>query len=344
MASIAILAGVEPRPPSTPGRIQPQDISSAEALDTRSGAVHPQTRRLMHSSHSVHHLLGTKEQISSGSSRLAEKGNGTSEGERPPAGSPSKTILMSNKGPHVYHKKENGWWNGDKSYYRQQVERLGFRYHQPKTNVPRRAPGQYRAAEGNNDLRNLLAAQPVSHMGPLSYGSGPRQRTHRSKKRVGTQCINKSTWDPSDSSDSPGIKATADHVSKSALLNSDQVRAALVLNPANDETKEGNTDGYKKRLGGMSSHQFDAKIVERENELMRREEYGRSRSRPAMESTLPIAWESGSSWNPEGSESAFRTSNQVMNAGERIGYRNPFENARRLGRNRSVLTSQIVLG
>ena len=163
--------------------------------------------------------------------------------------------------------------------------------------------------------------------------------THRSK-RVGTQCINKSTWDPSDSSGTR-IKATADHVSKSALLNSDQVRAALVLNPANDETKEGNTDGYKKRLGGMSSHQFDAKIVERENELMRREEYGRSRSRPAMESTLPIAWESGSSWNPEGSESAFRTSNQVMNAGERI---NPFENARRLGRNRSVLTSQIVLG
>ena len=137
--------GRNPRPPSTPGRIQPQDISSAEALDTRSGAVHPQTRRLMHSSHSVHHLLGTKEQISSGSSRLAEKGNGTSEGERPPAGSPSKTILMSNKGPHVYHKKENGWWNGDKSYYRQQVERLGFRYHQPKTNVPRRAPGQYRS-------------------------------------------------------------------------------------------------------------------------------------------------------------------------------------------------------
>ena len=97
----------------------------------------------------------------------------------------------------------------------------------------------------------------------------------------------------------PGIPVTAQihrnqgysrSRSKSALLNSDQVRAALVLNPANDETKEGNTDGYKKRLGGMSSHQFDAKIVERENELMRREEYGRSRSRPAMESTLPIAW------------------------------------------------------
>ena len=102
--------------------------------------------------------------------------------------------------------------------------------------------------------------------------------------------------------------------------------------------------GRKKLLGGMTSRQFDAKIVERENVLMRREEYGRARSQPSMESTLPMKWKSGSSWNPEGDESTFRTSNQVMNAGERIGHRNPFENARRLGRNRSVMRSQIVLG
>ena len=356
MASIAILAGVEPRPS---GRgANPHDISSAGAWISDGARAPPhESYRTMHSSSSVHSLLGTEERQRGGS--MAEKGTGvrTSGAHRAPAGSPNKAVRMSNKGAHVHHQKEDGWWNGDKSYYRQQVERLGFRFHQPNVNVPRRAPGQFRAAEGNNDLRNLLAAQPVSHMGPSSRGTGPHERARRSK-RIDASRVNQSTWDPSDNSAAAEQvsgtvaetgPAAVEYMSEPAILNSDQVRAALVLNPGDQGVlpPSGGKDdhvGRKKLLGGMTSRQFDAKIVERENVLMRREEYGRSRNQPSMESTLPMKWESGSSWNPDGDKSAFRTSNQVMNAGERIGHRNPFDNARRLGRNRSVLRSQIVLG
>lgn len=361
MASIAILAGVEPRPSARGAN--PHDISSAgTGAGTNARAQPHESYRTMHSSSSVHSLFGTEERRGQGgrdkaAGSLAEKGSGVrgAGADRAPAGSPKKSVRMSNKGAHVHHRKEEGWWNGDKSYYRQQVERLGFRFHQPDTNVPRRAPGQFRAAEGNNDLRNLLAAQPVSHMGPLSHGTGPHERARRSK-RIDASRVNQSSWDPGDnlaeteSTSAPATLPTpVDYVAEPAILNSDQVRAALVLNPGDQDVlpPSGGMDdhvGRKKLLGGMTSRQFDAKIVERENVLMRREEYGRARSQPSMESTLPMKWKSGSSWNPEGDESTFRTSNQVMNAGERIGHRNPFENARRLGRNRSVMRSQIVLG
>ena len=129
-----------------------------------------------------------------------------------------------------------------------------------------------------------------------------------------------------------------------AILNSDQVRASLILNTKEVPLSSDKSNVYKKHLGGITSSEFDAKIMQRENVQMRREEYSRFRTQPAMESTLPISWEKGSSWNPEGKEATYKTSNQIMNAGERIGHRYPFENARRLGRNRSVLKSQITLG
>ena len=55
----------------------------------------------------------------------------------------------------------------------------------------RRAPGVHRTAE-NNDLRNLLAAQPVSHMGPTSRETAPHRR-ERGSKRIDADRVNKST-------------------------------------------------------------------------------------------------------------------------------------------------------
>ena len=305
--------------------------------------------RQMHSSGAVHDLLGTV----AVSNNMAEKGTGSCPTEKPAAGSPSKFVRLSNKGAHVvHHNKKDGWWNGDKSYYRHQVERLGFRFHQPGESVPRRAPGTFRAAEGHNDLRNLLAAQPVLHMGPTSGGTGVHQRSRRSK-RIDVSRVNQTTWNlcmqnsGTGAADSRAAETGPSSMVgiEPAILNSDQVRAALVPNPDGSINVQSNVVGNRKLLGGMTSRQFDAKIIERENVSMCREKKcSQSRSQPAMKSTLPIAWEQGSSWNPEGNGSNMRTSSQVMNSGERIGHRNPFENARRLGRNRSVLQSQIVLG
>ena len=80
------------------------------------------------------------------------------------------------------------------------------------------------------------------------------------------------------------------------------------------------------------------------------EEYAatvRSRIQPAMVSTLPIGWDSGSSWNPT-PENSFQTSLQRQHSGQVCGSgsKNNWEgkNTRRLGRNRSVLKSQIQLG
>lgn len=342
MASIAILAGVEPRPSRTPGRVPTHEISSAtstsEDMDSRAvnvRALRPEHANYLHSSSSVSIILGQP---------VNAQG-------KPAAGSPTKKIRMGNKGGHVHHKKEEGWWNGDKNYYRRQVERLGFRFHQPGINVPRRAPGMHRTAEGNNDLRNLLAAQPVSHMGPSSRGAAFPEH-NRTSKRIHSDRVNRSTLNLGmKSGEESGNDCASEQqldkptmATESAILNSDQVRASLLLNPKNESSKPDDIKPYRKLLGGITSREFDAKIVQRENLQMRREECSRFRTQPAMESTLPISWEKGSSWNPEDQADTYKTSNQVMNAGERIGYRYPFQNARRLGRNRSVLKSQIRLG
>ena len=399
MASIAMLAGVEPRPPQSPGHT-PHDITHA-ATDRREkgggvgvipvggGGPEPISAVInagnnttstentvygrsisinQHASGAVGAIL----QPQDGTGPRREKGNmGGNKGRHVPPGAAGNASGLPDRGQSVYMRSEPGWWNGDKSYYRQQVERLGFRFHQPGVAVPRRGHGLYRAAEGHNDLRALLAAQPVSHMGPRTYGAAPHQRDRRTKK-INPACMQESSASTlltararaaaaqdqdgaaaSSSSSAAEVQAPC-HTVIPAVLNSDGVRDSL----RQDIHAAGPTKGHgsgaaeqggglsvvRRQLGGISQRTFDAALQRREEKMAQHQaKRVPGRMQPSMRSTLPIGWEDGSSWNPD-ADARLRTSYQTQNAGERIGYRSNLEGTRRLGRNRSVLKSQIVLG
>jgi len=215
------------------------------------------------------------------------------------------------------------------------VERMGVRYHQKRA-FASRGHGEYRSAENHNDLRTLLA----------NVSNPALEKIHFSKRM-----FTKDTHDRSKQQlDAQAATAPAPRGVTPAILNSDSVRNILTSKPdmtmMQGQEKGPNADGSSDSDSGGRRAYVPTQVSSTSSS----EEYAatvRSRIQPAMVSTLPIGWDSGSSWNPT-PENSFQTSLQRQHSGQVCGSgsKNNWEgkNTRRLGRNRSVLKSQIQLG
>ena len=219
---------------------------------------------------------------------------------------------------HLYRPTHNSSAShNDSVLSRQQVERLGFRYHQQR--VAARGQGCYRAAETHNDLRTLLANV-----------SNPILEKQKFSKRMFKRDANvQSTQEQQHAAGSRSREAN--------VLNSDGVKNSMIFQST--------------RCGDPLSIPIQEKRHNNNNNIKTVTSVSEApvmvtpRVQPSMVSTLPIGWEHGSSWNPT-PENAFQTSSQRQNEGKSVAERNLFDNrnSRRLGRNRSVLKSNIVLG
>ena len=105
-------------------------------------------------------------------------------------------------------------------------------------------------------------------------------------------------------------------------------------------------DSLKDSVVPANQDTFDTRLKRREAILADQQAGKMSRPQPSMASTLTLGWGAGSSWNPATTTGeTYRTSYQTQNSGQKIGgTKGLVGRSRRLGRNRQVLKSSIVLG
>ena len=221
--------------------------------------------------------------------------------------------------------------HGDRSYQRNQVEKLGYRYHQSQ--YASRGSGANRSAATDNDLRSLLANVNNQHSA----------QTHKFSKKMFPHDSN----ERSSASKDYLRTSNARFAVQPAVLNSAGVAAAFTTyQPA--AAPETQPTGAAGATGATSGQQqtWDSTNIQQcpATEVNEASVTATPRVQPSMVSTLPIGWEKGSSWNNK-SENRFETSSQRQNTGKVVAKHSTLDHRnRRLGRNRSVLRSQIVFG
>ena len=289
MATMAMLAGVEPRPSSN-----------------RSKAVSPQRR----------HLGISRESSSNPISKNNTDFIGHNTRRIGAVSNPSQSM----EPPH-----------GDKSYQRQQVEKLGFRYHQNRFSS--RGHGQYRSAETHNDLRTVLANVV-----------NPKFSKPKFQKRMFRNDANQRSHQHSTTT-------SKSHYVEPAVLDSSGVAAAFTTYRPPVEKGTGgalvqNSETAKTTTASTQQNIATIQVQDGGNRTAQASDVAAitPRVQPSMVSTLPIGWEQGSSWNVA-SGNRWETSGQRQNEGKQVAEHSL--NNRRIPRDpgkRSVSTSQIVFG
>lgn len=218
--------------------------------------------------------------------------------------------------------------HGDKSYQRQQVEKLGFRYHQNRFSS--RGHGQYRSAETHNDLRTVLANVV-----------NPKFSKPKFQKRMFRN-------DANQRSQQQSTTTSKSHYVEPAVLDSSGVAAAFTTYrpPVEKGTGALVQTSETAKTTTASTQQNIAIQVQDGNRTVPPSDVAAitPRVQPSMVSTLPIGWEQGSSWNVA-SGNRWETSGQRQNEGKQVAEHSL--NNRRISRDpgkRSVSTSQIVFG